>query len=846
MSRPQVPIDEPQLTPQEQNKLRISVEGKEVGPQARTATERQYQDPAERNNPVSDFDLEHVPFDVLRQMRHDYMIAFALHLIDTTITRAEFHVEAHDSDGPNAQVAAFLESAWRRVHVRYFMAILLKLRWGHQPLVKRFVLANPGGSYFDPVDGTVKPVWSEGAVEPIILKAPIIVPPWDAVPKWVEKTGEFNGFDIENEDTGSAKAGGGGGKDKPDIDVYHALWTTNERETSQNGLYGYPRIARALPVWRSFWFNWLNRDRAMERYSVPPIKARFPPSERKIRDNRGELIDENQEAALAAANSIRNNANVAIPSTLVDTFSERGSNMPSWDFEVMQMPTVNLEQFDALFTGLNIEKMRAVFIPEQAAIQGGTGNSLNTARTMIESFNSAQESLWEDCADEVNKLIFPQLLQLNFPEFYANNGVAYLVSNGFTSFDEDIFRQLVQLFGQADPGSLNVDTRELMRRSGVPLKSPEEMERERQEIEAAQQAGPPLVAPGADSVGTAAGAGITATPGQGAGASVAEPNQAGSVTGFENGRIHVQPREVIYLASDDFAARLPQTDHYQDEALRALTLQFRQLWREHLSFLYEDAFAAVEDAIATSEADLQLDAGDDRAKSLIAAWKPSATHLADIAVRTANIFGRVLRRTSELQRQRTRLEQNLAEDEIEAWIQENVGRLLTQTEDTTREQIRVWLAGQIRLGSSDQEISRGLRQHFAENFPEYRADMVARSEVRDAYNASTLLTGRANGVRYARASDGSEHDSTCESRDGRLFTIREAMNVKSTQTGCLAWQLVPRANLSIEVGGMPEGHEDDPGWFDDATSTLYLSDEASVDERGEMTDVLVDYLIGQT
>ena len=64
------------------------------------------------------FDSERVTLYQMRQMRKDAMIAFGLHYIKVPLVRAEWHIEARDKDGPNAQVAAFVDAALRPIYAR--------------------------------------------------------------------------------------------------------------------------------------------------------------------------------------------------------------------------------------------------------------------------------------------------------------------------------------------------------------------------------------------------------------------------------------------------------------------------------------------------------------------------------------------------------------------------------------------------------------------------------------------------------------------------------------------------------------------------------------------------------
>jgi hypothetical protein len=116
---------------------------------------------------------------------------------------------------------------------------------------------------------------------------------------------------------------------------------------------------------------------------------------------------------------------------------------------------------------------------------------------------------------------------------------------------------------------------------------------------------------------------------------------------------------------------------------------------------------------------------------------------------------------------------------------------------------------------------------------------VARSEIRDAVNAATLLNGEAAGVRYTRATDGTQFDKECADRHGKLFTVKEAWREirKEHPYGTLGFKLVPRMNFSIEtVSVLPSGAGEDPditAWFDTSTDTAFMLMDQPEDDKAE-------------
>ena len=67
------------------------------------------------------FDSERVTLCQMRQIRKDAMIAFGLHYVKVPLVRAEWHIEARDKNGPNPQVAAFVDSSLRQIYARLIL-----------------------------------------------------------------------------------------------------------------------------------------------------------------------------------------------------------------------------------------------------------------------------------------------------------------------------------------------------------------------------------------------------------------------------------------------------------------------------------------------------------------------------------------------------------------------------------------------------------------------------------------------------------------------------------------------------------------------------------------------------
>ncbi len=69
---------------------------------------------------------------------------------------------------------------------------------------------------------------------------------------------------------------------------------------------------------------------------------------------------------------------------------------------------------------------------------------------------------------------------------------------------------------------------------------------------------------------------------------------------------------------------------------------------------------------------------------------------------------------------------------------------------------------------------------------DYRAEMISRTELMDAYNASALFSYSDAGITQVQAIDG-DGDEECAERDGQVFDIDEADSIEDHPNGTLDW-----------------------------------------------------------
>jgi hypothetical protein len=819
------------VTPEEAAKIRSSVAAREQAPSTRLqASFVNWREAADQLG--SPFAVEHIPVSKLRAMRRDPMLGFGLNFIKTPIVRAKWHASAKSNQGANAAIAAHLDHDLRRIYASLVLMDMNKLDFGFQAIAKRFELGTPAATYVetDPDSGEQeeKPVWSEGSVQPIRWKPFVSLAPEYVEPIWTGQ-GDFNGISFKLEDRAApggvvgASSGSGGNKEFK-IDVYHALWSTNERDQNFGSLFGYPRLGYAYRYWWSYWFRWAIADRAFEKKADPSIVVRHPD---------GEFLDERtgetttfREYALLMGERLRSGSTIALPSQVyMGEVDGKPSTTPEWDIKFLT-DGVDFDPFDKSFEYLDVQKLRSLFIPEQAFLEGKGGTS---------SRNVAAESqavLATQFVEGVNRWVIPQWLAVNYPEFMADGGKAEIIMSGFADEDVEFTRQIIQMIGQQEEGAREiaklVDLERVLERAGTPIAELSEQQRRERLAEeaAAAAAAPPATTPAPGGVGVIP-----------------------TATGFTyiNGP---EERNVLYLSDTgtQFLEKLPPSPHYADSTIRGFA---RQLWTEYHDLYrdeYETLIGALEnEELALTDDGVELAISDyiDRANEIISRL-PGSERWPNVIRRSIDIFDRIAQRASRIETRKANLSVQFNEDEWSEWRTPHVSDVAMTVSETTRMELRDFIAAKLNDGVADiADIAREAREHFS-GFPGWKADRLVRTEVRDVYNAATLLSARAAGVATVQATDadGGDSDSDCVQRDGQLFEIDEALREREHPNGTLAWRILP-VELSIErVDEVPDAPEGAIGRFVKEDGTLYLSNDVSKEDERKFLLAVGDSLSG--
>lgn len=411
------------------------------------------------------FDSSRIPLSKLEQMQRDPMLSFGLMFIKVPLIRAPWYIKSAD-----AQRAAFIDAALRKIYGRLILAYTNSLSFGYSGIVKRFEYGDLDGTYVDKDDPTAdeKVIWSDSSVKPLLWKPFLAMNPRYVTPHWNAK-GEFAGMDLTgasgisafNNSSFSSNFLGSNNKKVADIPLDWSLWATNEKDSVYGSLWGYPRLGYAYRYWWSYWYLFALSDRAFERWADPPVFVYYPSDE--AFDDDGNPVDLGAEA-LATAEKARSGANIAIPSKVITGFDERPTNMREWQIEQLKSE-VNFQALDDMFKYLDVQKLRSMMVPEQSLMEGqGGSSSRNVAEQFGDIFQESQAVVMQEIDDMINRYMIPQLLEANFG---PGGPSCTKVTTGFNPQDIETMRTIVGAFANKDI-EMPVDIRETLDRLGVP------------------------------------------------------------------------------------------------------------------------------------------------------------------------------------------------------------------------------------------------------------------------------------------------------------------------------------------------------------------------------------------
>lgn len=760
---------------------------------------------------TSRFDVTRIPLSMLNQMMRDPVIGFALFFIRAQHLRARWMIECSDP-----QVAGFIDGALREIWPSLVQQYMMKLVYGFAVLVKRFqAVPTLDWTYIDPNNATnpEQPVWNEGAIDAVIWKPFVGLPPETVEPKW-NKDGEFDGIVYKpalsaNPNAGMARTG-----TDTEFDVLHSLWFTNEKESVHGSLWGYPRIGYAYRFWWSFWFNWGLADRHFEKDADPPAIVRYPSNKPDLLVN-GQPVSRRQ-MALTIGDRARSNSTIAMPSDpVIDPTDGSVKNMREWDIEFPTGKTENFGAFKDRFDQLINFMFRALMVPPEAfEAKGGTAGYNSTGQQM-EAFAASQVVLMQELDFDVNRYVIPQLVAANFPERQVR---ARKVTKGFDVEDVELAKVLLQGKANSAANDLNIDWDAVLDASGIPKLSPAAIAQKNAEVvNNVAQIKPEPAKP------TATTSGVT-----------------------ENG-LYYGPRETIKLSSAEydreqaFLAELTEIGALADPMVMMDARRLRTVWQEALAFDFGVAATLLQDY----GKDLDLD--ESFFERFMRRVKSRAV---DTASTTRRALQSIMRRASTTEFEKAGLTDfswdPVNSERASKYLSERAAEMVNGITETTRQEIRTFLSDLVRRDVPTEQMPLLLRAHFS-MFSEWRADQIVRTEVGRAYNMAVLLAAQDAGIKQVQAIDaqlGPERsDPHCIRRNGKIFTIEQAFKEQDEEhpNGTLQWRIVRRP-VKLTITPPPQGENDFLASFDLDEGEIFMSEALNERQQSMYLIACIDQL----
>lgn len=790
------------------------------------------------------FSVRHIPFEVRREMTTDSMLAFGWYFTITPLIRADWAIQ-----GPDAQLNAAVDAALRPVIVPTFLSFANSLWDGHTPLVKRFKMGKLWGTYRDPT--AAKPdedlqVWTSSA-DALLWRPPIALNPSHCLPTWNDN-GEMDGFKFSSmpiphfDLLGATSAYSYTTIPGKVIDSSYASWIVNEKDLHYGSIFGSPRTARAYRFWWSYWFRWALGDRSFENLLDPPKRVYYPTefSDFVDPDDPNQVSPQVRQArntAISLGQQARSGASLAIPGDLAETQDGKSSTHRKWEIDYLE-GKAHFADLESSLASLQVEKLRAFIIPEGAFLHGsGKAAGGNSGRLMQgqlgEVYEESQQLLLSIWDGYINTDWIPQFVAANFP---AKVGTpCEKSSRGIGVYDEQMRAAVLTLVGQVRGEVLPVDTRELLQQSGIPVLSHDQQLAEMKNIaELMKTSSPPVQQPTVRGM-QGYNAGVMATP------TAENPNLTQ----------YYQPRERILLAQNDgFINSLPDTPHFQSAAVRSAVVRLRKtmLDRYREQYVSFSAFLGDHATLHLAQGDTQQASGLDHqqaatsAAALVAAWAatnapglpghPSqaigdatslAADLAAIELKIALQGGADVLKKSRLHAE------GFDDTAVSVWVQDRVKFALESVDQTVRDEALNWLTTQLEQTIDPEAAAKSATDFFDVN-PIPHADRVALTESVAAYNHGTLLALQLAGVDQVQAHDASDGtdlhtDAECLARDGKTFSVTDAMQIQDHPRGTLFWTPLTTESLSLErVDSLPD-HLQSEGMmaaYDPDRETLYV------------------------
>ncbi len=359
------------------------------------------------------YNPSNISIATFRKMRNDYQINACLNVLTFTLQKIDWYVE-DGSPKAKKHIEESIQLIWNEL-IRGFT----KAFWsGYSPMVKVFTLDDKGLVIYKRI--------KDLAPETCIVKT--------------REDGVYDGF---VQFPGEAR--------KEDIPIDQSLWYPNEME--DGNYYGRSRLVAAYKPWYNSEIIHLFANRYYERYAEPLLLGRAP--NEIVEDSYGGKKDA-MDIMQSTLEGVKSHATATIPSDVDD----QGNKL--YDINILESQMRGVD-FDTYLKRLDMEKARAIFIPDLLLGAGDVG-SYELGKEHKATFLAGLMGIMDDITAYINKYVVPPLVKYNFGEKAQVPEFKYLP---LSKVNEDLIVNIVT--AMVNGKMIRPSTEELSKRLGIPL-----------------------------------------------------------------------------------------------------------------------------------------------------------------------------------------------------------------------------------------------------------------------------------------------------------------------------------------------------------------------------------------
>jgi len=270
------------------------------------------------------------------------------------------------------------------------------------------------------------------------------------------------------------------------------------------------------------------------------------------------------------------------------------------------------------------------------------------------------------------------------------------------------------------------------------------------------------------------------------------PGEDGTFTQAPTPQVTVTPRETALLTEGKATLRAP-FGHVRDQVEGTVTPKIQAAVQKYLADQRDAVVARIREKIEhilhkPTDASW-IGRWDDK---LRAALMPELEPVAvKITAEAATVLGKPQKAATEF------------DTRVLAFVQGRVGERITGINETSRDAVLDVVKQTITEATQEGLSPAATADILTERvkgltvWNDARAEMIARTELMNAYNDAALQSYREYDVSQVVAMDG-DKDEECASRDGNTYSIDDASNITDHPNGTLDWAPV-KASLSRAV-----------------------------------------------